>query len=227
MSYYRDLKQISIEDFKEILIDMDMIPSWMILKENINEQMDAIIDQGVSNLDELIISLKTKKKVEHFSEKSGMALDYLIVLRRMINGYLPKPNKFSDSTLFNEEVLNKLPYTTTKSLYDWIITPEQRENLSLETGILLDDILLLSKYSDVSRIRWVNHTFATVLLLTGYDSVEIIAASDYHTMYDTIKSWNEREKFYKAVISQKDMKRLVLLAKELDFDIEYQEVKDV
>ena len=224
MSYYRNLKAISIESFKEILRDMDMIPSWMILKENINHQMDSIIKQDVSNLDELRTVLKTKKKVEEFSEKSDMALDYLIVLRRMINGYLPKPNKFSDSSLFSEESLIKLPYTTTKALYDSIITAEQRQNLSIETTIPLEDILLLSKYSDVSRIRWVNHTFATVLLLTGFDSVETIANADYSIMYETIKSWNEKEKYYKAHIGKNDMKLLVALAKELDYDIQYKEV---
>jgi len=226
MSYYRNLKAISIESFKEILRDMDMIPSWMILKENINHQMDSIIKQDVSNLDELRTVLKTKKKVEEFSEKSDMALDYLIVLRRMINGYLPKPNKFSDSSLFSEESLIKLPYTTTKALYDSIITAEQRQNLSIETTIPLEDILLLSKYSDVSRIRWVNHTFATVLLLTGFDSVETIANADYSIMYETIKSWNEKEKYYKAHIGKNDMKLLVALAKELDLDIQYKGVSD-
>jgi len=226
MSYYRNLKSISIESFKEILRDMDMIPSWMILKENINQRMDAIIKQDVSNLDELITVLKTKKKVECFSVKSGMELDYLIVLRRMINGYLPKPNKFSDSPLFSQELLNKLPYTTTKSLYDLIITSEQRQNLSSETGIAIEDILLLSKYCDVSRIRWVNHTFATVLLHTGFDTTETIANADYNIMYETIKSWNEKEKYYKAHIGKNDMKFLVALAKELDLDIQYKGVSD-
>jgi len=221
MSYYRDLKAISIENLKEILRDMDMIPSWMILKENISQRMDSIIKQGVSNLDELITVLKTKKKVEVFSEISGMELDYLIVLRRMINGYIPKPNKFSDSPLFSQELISKLPYVTSKSLYDLIITSEQRKNLSKETGIPIEDILLLSKYSDVSRIRWVNHTFATVLLFTGFDTVETIANADYNTMYETIKSWNEKEKYYKAHIGKNDMKLLVDLAKELDFDIQF------
>ncbi len=221
MSYYRDLKVISIESFKDILQNMEMIPSWMILKEHINQKMDFITQQGVSDLDELVTVLKTKKKVEAFSEISGIEVDYLTVLRRMVNGYLPKPNKFSDSPLFSEDLLNKLPYKTTKSLYDLIITEKQRKDLSFKTGIAVEDILLLSKYSDVSRIRWVNHTFATVLLLTGYDCVEIIAVSDYSTMYETIKSWNDSENYYKAVISQNDMKRLVTFSKTLDFDIQY------
>lgn len=221
MSYYRDLKVISIESFKDILQSMEMIPSWMILKEHINQKMDSITQQGVSNLDELVTVLKTKKKVEAFSEISGIEVDYLTILRRIVNGYLPKPNKFSDSPLFSQDLLNKLPYKTTKALYDLIITEKQRKDLSLETDIAVDDILLLSKYTDVSRIRWVNHTFATVLILTGYDRVEIIAVSDYSTLYETIKSWNDKENYYKAVISKNDMKRLVTFSQTLDFDIQY------
>lgn len=221
MSYYRDLKVISIESFKDILQSMEMIPSWMILKEHINQKMDSITQQGVSNLDELVTVLKTKKKVEAFSDISGIEVDYLTILRRMVNGYLPKPNKFSDSPLFSQDLLNKLPYKTTKSLYGLIITEKQRKDLSLETDIAVDDILLLSKYTDVSRIRWVNHTFATVLILTGYDRVEIIAVSDYSTLYETIKSWNDKENYYKAVISKNDMKRLVTFSQTLDFDIQY------
>ena len=58
-------------------------------------------------------------------------LDYLIVLRRMINGYKPKPNNFKESPLFKEELLLKLPYKNTLILYEHIMFLSTRLNLGL------------------------------------------------------------------------------------------------
>jgi hypothetical protein len=45
MGYHIDLKKISIEEFKEILRTADLIPSWMVLKENININLTIIKKQ--------------------------------------------------------------------------------------------------------------------------------------------------------------------------------------
>lgn len=42
MRYYIDLERISIDQYKEILKSADLIPSWMILKENIDKNLDII-----------------------------------------------------------------------------------------------------------------------------------------------------------------------------------------
>ena len=96
MAYYRDLTKISINDYKEILHSGDLLPSWQVLKEDIDKNMDIIKCQKIQNLEELKTALKDKAKVEIFSEQSGLSVDYLMVLRRVINGYHPKPNRIKD-----------------------------------------------------------------------------------------------------------------------------------
>ncbi len=47
-------------------------------------------------------------------------------------------------------------------LYGEVLTLEKRNELSNKTGISKDDIMQLTKLTDLSRIRWVNHTFAYI-----------------------------------------------------------------
>ena len=53
MGYYIDLESISIDAYKEILKTADLIPSWMVLKENIDENLDIIKKHNIKNIGEL------------------------------------------------------------------------------------------------------------------------------------------------------------------------------
>ena len=79
----------------------------------------------------------------------------------------------------------------------------------------------LTKLTDLSRIRWVNHTFAYVLLESGYDTTEKVANADYKKLYETIKQLNDDRKIYNAHIGERDMKMIIDFAQQLDFEIEY------
>jgi hypothetical protein len=49
MGYYIDLKNISLDAYKEILKSADLLPSRMVLKENIDAIFDAIHTQKIEN----------------------------------------------------------------------------------------------------------------------------------------------------------------------------------
>ena len=224
MGYYIDLESISIDQYKTILRAADLIPSWMVLKENIDENFDTIKDQGISNLDELQKALKNKNKVQEFSGQSGLPEDYLNVLRRVVNGYHPKPNRFRDFPNLTKEVVEKLEaleFKNTLHLYDEILTLEKRNDLSKKSGIDKSDVLKLAKLTDLSRVRWVNHTFAYVLLEAGYPTAESVARADYREMYETIRELNREREIYKGHIGAHDMKMCVEAAQGLDFEIKY------
>lgn len=222
MSYYIDLEKITINDYKEILRTADFIPSWRILQENIEHNLKIIKKQNIKNLAELQKALATKSKVQKFAHQSRLPEDYLNVLRRAINGYQPKPNKIKDFPSINKETVQKLEdlgFKNSLQLYEQILTPEKRAELAGKSGIPGDEIEKLAKLSDLSRIRWVNHTFAYVLLEAGYDSAQKVAAADYNTMYETIKKLNTERQLYKGNIGAHDMKLCVEIAGGLDFDI--------
>lgn len=228
MGYYIDLKNISIDKYKEILKSAVLIPSWSVIERDIDKNFDIIKNHKVSNLDELLLALKDKDKIHEFSKQTGLQEDYLVILKRVVNGYRQKPNAIKDFTCVTEDTVVKLEKAGIKDtlrLYDNILTDKRREALSNETGISKDEMLKLAKLTDLSRIRWVNHTFAYVLLEAGYDSAEKVANADYQELYYAVKKLNEERKIYNAHIGVRDMKMVVEAAKELKFEIEYQNIE--
>lgn len=224
MGYYIDLQKISIEKYKTILKSADLLPSWMVLKENIDKNLEVIKKHNIRNLDELLKALKDKRKLQEFSKQSGLPENYLAVLRRVVNGYRPRPNKIKDFPNVSEEValkLEALGIRNTLQLFDKILTSESRTALSKQTGIDENEILKLTKLADLSRIRWVNHTFAYVLYEAGYDTLEKMANADHKELYETVKQLNKDRKLYNANIGLHDMKLCVESAKGASLDIDY------
>lgn len=71
----------------------------------------------------------------------------------------------------------------------------------------------------ISRIRWVGSTFAHVLIISGYDSVQKIASADVHKLYEVITSLNIEKDLYKGNIGLNDIKLTVLAAKDVPVEI--------
>jgi hypothetical protein len=71
MGYYIDLKNISLDEYKEILKSADLLPSRMVLKENIDDIFDAINTQKIENVDELQTALKNKNKLQENLDKDS------------------------------------------------------------------------------------------------------------------------------------------------------------
>ncbi|WP_024771133.1 DUF4332 domain-containing protein [Aquimarina macrocephali] len=223
MGYDIDLSKISIDDYKKILESTHLIPSWKVLKENI-DYLNTIKKHGICNLKELQQRLKKKDQLLEFSKQSGLSEQYLNVLRRMINGYLRKPNRIKDFPETSADVvlkLEKIGIKHTRHLFDKIITIGDRTLLSKQININDEEILRLAKLTDLSRIRWVNHTFAYVLYEAGYDAVEKITNTNPDLLYKKITTLNAERKFYPAHIGLNDMKMLVECAEMLPLDIEY------
>ncbi len=224
MGYYIDLTKISIEEYKEVLKTADLIPSRIILKEKIDENLSVIKKHNIQNIDELQKALKTKSKLAELSKKFGISERYLEVLRAEINGYLQKPNRIKDFICITEKTILKLEelgLKNTERLYEEVLTTERRNELSSKTGISKNEIIKLTKLTDLSRIRWVNHTFAYVLLEAGYDTAKKVADANYQKLYETVKQLNKEREIYNAHIGAHDMKLCIEFAKGLNFEIEY------
>ena len=224
MGYYIDLKNISIDKYAEILKAADLLPSRMILKNNIDDTFNIIKNQKVQNVDELQKALKNKNKLQDFSKLSGIQEDYLKILIREVNSYHQKPNRIKDFPEISEEVvlkLEKLGIKNTLQIFDKVLTQKNRNKISSQSGISEHEVLKLTKLTDLSRIRWVNHTFAFVLLEAGYDTVEKVANADYKELYEKVKKLNEERNLYKGHIGLHDMKLCVEAAQDVSLEIEY------
>ncbi len=196
----------------------------MILKNKIDETFSAIKKQNILNVGELQKVLKNKNKLQNFSKQSGLQEDYLKILIREVNNYRQNPNKINNFPEISEDVvlkLERLGIKNTLQLFDKIIIQKSRNEILNQTGISKNEILKLTKLTDLSRIRWVNHTFAFVLLEAGYNTVEKVANADYKELYETVKDLNEKRKLYKGHIELHDMKLCVEAAQDVSLEIEY------
>jgi hypothetical protein len=225
MPYYCDLSLISLEQFRLQLLKGPLLPSQKILLEDMDNRLARLREKGISNLAELLKTLKTKKKVQTFAKESGLPENYLTVLRRQVNGYHPKARKLRDFTAIPESTRDKLEtlgLKTTPQLFDRVVTKKERQKLARELDIPEDEMLMLTKLCDLCRMRYVNHTFATLLFHSGFDTVEKVKQANPEKLCEELKRVQaSRQDLFKGNIGLKDMIFLVEDMANVSFEVEY------
>ena len=94
--YYRNLEDFCLEEFKQRLATEEVMPARQVLKEDLDERFQVLENMGITNLQELIDTLRTKKRVAAFAQQSGLPHDYLVILGREARSYVPKPVYFRE-----------------------------------------------------------------------------------------------------------------------------------
>lgn len=179
---------------------------------------------GVNNVRELIQLLKKKEKLAELSKIDCFSGDYLTILLRELNSTLPKPNKLTDFVEISKDTIRKLEairIVNTEKLYEKIIKKADRIELAKSTGIDIQEILNLTKLTDLSRIKWVGATYAQMLYDLGVDTVEKVSKSDPIDLHARINQMIKENNIFKGAIGLNDVKILVETANELPLDIEY------
>ena len=218
MGYTIDFSTLSIDAYGDSLKKKTLIPSQKILQEGLEEKLAYFKSIGIKTVLELQKILKNKKKLSELAQASGLSEIYLTTLLREINGRQPKPRKLMDFVHIPKETIERLQQLGIKNtvhLYGKVLTDQSRRQLAQETGIAIEDILKLSRLTDLTRIQWVNTTFAWVLYQAGYDTVDKVATADYEELYKNIKRLNDERSLYKGNIGLNDMKICVEVAQEV------------
>lgn len=224
MGFYIDFEQLSLDALQASFESVDLLPSRQLIKEDIQHNFEVLKDQGLSNAAALLEAIKTPKKTREFAMQSGLDLNYLTILSREMRSYLQKPTRLKDFPGIPDETILKLEnigIKNAKQLFDRVLTPANRRKLWEQTAIDPKLILKLTKLVDLSRIRWVNHTFANMLYEAGYDTAEKVAQADYKVLHEEVKRLNEERAFFKGNIGLHDMKLCIEAAKDVSLDIEY------
>ncbi len=223
-SYYIDLEKYPLNKFKQELTESDPIPSRKILKDQIDNRFKILESKGIKNLNDLQISLKTPKKAKEFAEKSGLPQDYILILRREVNSYLPKPvnlEKFPGIEKDTLSKLNSVGIKNTAHLFKIIKTHEDRIKLAAETRINPEEIMELTKLTDLSRVKWIGPIFARIFLDSGTDNVEKLSKTDAKTLYKKLVEINDKNKYTKSKFIENDVELCIKVSKMVPRAIYY------
>lgn len=212
--YYIDLDKYSLQKFKLSLQKRDMIPSRVILKDEIEKRFEILESNGLNNLKALVEILKTKEKIETFSKKSDLSTDYLTVLKREASSYLPKPIRLKDFPGIDAESTNALEQAGIKNsrqLFNKVNVGGETDQLSQSTGISKEKLNELASLSDLARLYGVGPVFARIIYDVGIKSVKMFItykAEEFISIY-------EKKTQKKADFGLNDINFSLELAKEL------------
>lgn len=224
MGYYIDLEKLSIDDYRIKLESAYLPPSRIILKDRLDERFGYFKSIGITNVKGLIQLLKKKDRFAELSKIDSFSGDYLTILLRELNSTLPKPNKIADFVGITKgaiDNLEKIGISNTEKLYNKVTKKSDRQKLADSTGIKYQDLLELTKLSDLSRIKWVGVTYAQMLYDLGVDNVEKVSKSDPNDLHARINQMIKEKNIFKGAIGLNDVKILIESASELPLDIEY------
>ncbi len=190
--YHIDTKSISLDTFLQSLKSRRLIPSRVALKDKIEENFIRIESAGIKTLGDLLAALKTVKITSLFAEELGVAEDYLTLLRREANSYLPNPvqlNKFPKVSEQLVSMLGEIGIRNSKQLFDQADDEKARANILHSLDIKEDEIFELFALADLCRLYGVGPAFARLLYDVGIESVEIFLT---HTAEELIKIYESK-----------------------------------
>ena len=216
--YFIDLEGFSLEKFKHILETRELLPSRRILKEGIDQHFETLASLGINNLKSLVERLKNKKKMESLSRETGIPANYLAILRREANSYLPKPANLADIPGISPVHIEQLSATgikNSKHLLEQAHTKGDRHKLSLQTGVPIENLEELVKLSDMLRINGVGPVFARVILDAGFDNIEIFVNTPIEKLFIELKAAYLRKGYTRADFTERDVQYCAEYAKEL------------
>ncbi len=222
MSYYIDLSKISMDTYQEMLLNRYLIPSQMVLRENIDAHFKKLQDSGIRNMQDLLLKLKTKKSAEMLAAALDIPIDYMVVLRREVGGHHPQARKTDEYPTIDDAVkagLNEMGVTSSDQLYPLVLTPDDRKALGTKLGVLEVQMLHIAKLMDVTRLRYVSPLFATLLVHSPYDTVVNISKADPKTMYDDLAILNAAQQFFKGKLGKNDTLFLIQDTQHVDIDL--------
>lgn len=213
--YHLDPEKISLEQFRCSLESRELIPSRVVLKENLTERFAILSSIGISNLKDLLSSLKSKEKIGNISERTGLPVDYLTILKREAGSYFPNPvplDKFSGVDTQVLLKLEKLGLKNSKQIVNATRTRGERQKLCMETGISEQYLMELVYLSDLVRLYGVGPAFARLL----YD-VEIKSVDSFleYGPREIVRIYEEKTG-KKADFAEKDIQFSHEMARELE-----------
>lgn len=222
--YYLDFQKYPLKTWQGELEESKLLPSRQILKENLTGRFKILEEKGVSNLQELMDALKTPKRAGEFAQKTGLPEDYILVIRREVMSLKPGPVNLSKFPGVNQDLIKKLEDAGIKNtlhLFKRVKTPPDREDLADELSLGVEELLELTRLTDLSRVKWVGPVFARMFLDSGMDTVEKLSKAKATPFYEKLVKINQQNNYTKARFVESDLDLCIEFAKKVPKVIEY------
>ena len=215
MAHHADAESVSLDDLRRRIEETDLVPSRASLTDGIETKLRALEQGGITSLAGLRYELKNSKRLEALSSASGVDKQYLVLLRREIEGYFPKPVALKAFDWLQGGELAKLQEA---GIRDTVVlrttagSDKSRTELARSTGVDVAVLESLVRLADLTRVQWVSPTAARMLVEAGYDSASDVAEADAGDLCEALACVNEGERFFKGKIGLRDVGRLVRAA---------------
>jgi hypothetical protein len=212
ITYHIDADKISLDELRERIEATDLVPSRVSLLEGIGTKFKALGNASITTLANLRYELKNARRQEALATSTGIDKQYLILLRREIEGYFPKPaalKKFDWLPQVEISKLEKYGVRDAAQAYEAMRSDRDIAELAKLTGVDATMLETLSHLVDLTRIQWVSPLTARMLTDTGYDNAKKVAAADAKTLCDDLARVNVSGKYFKGKIGLRDIQRLI------------------
>lgn len=222
-AYSIDTQKFSLQQLKDLIREKELLPGRVALKDDIDNQFSRLEAVNILSLGDLQNACKTKTKMQALAQKTGLALDYLILLRREANSYIPTPVKLS--LLCAEEkkmlqVLARQGIEDSKQFFDRAATRSARKQLTAECSLSSKQTQALATLCDLIRMPGVGPVFAQMLAAAGICSVQQFLETDDSEILNQWKIFKTKQSQIKVNLSLKDIRYCRALSQTLPLILE-------
>jgi len=201
MRYAPDLSRLAIEDYKEHLKGIDLLPSRKILLNSIEENFSAISGSGISDVQTLMKEIATPAKMTAFSERTCIDLNYIKILKREVGSLMPKTVPLIEFDIVSPEAAQRLKLAGFRNSKDYFkVYPKIGDSICA-----LIDCEKLYQLCGLVRVNGIGPLAAKLFLESGYTSVEDIASANADDMAKKINDINTEKHVYDGRLGIKDM----------------------
>jgi hypothetical protein len=215
MTYHINDDAVSLEDLRKRIAETDLVPSRIQLLEEIKIKFHTLEQQGIPSLARLRYELKSSKRIEALASATGIDTAYLILLRREIESYFPKPFSLKEFDWLPKGVIDKLSdknIRDTAALYRASRSAKDIDEIALCYDVDAGTLEVLFHLADLTRVQWISPKAARMLLEAGFDNTKKLAGADAEVLCDTLLRINEGDRYFKGRIGLRDVKRLIYSA---------------
>lgn len=207
VEYTLNLKNITLQNYKELISNQNLLPGRKILQEDLDARFAAIRQAGTATVFELKNALSTPAKLSAFAGETGLSEAYLTILRREIGSLEQKPVPLGDFPGVEVNiigVLNQAAIKTSKDFFDFYHN-SSAFGAAGSMNIPQDTVDELYALSNLVRINGVGAVAARAFYEAGYKTISDIAKAPAEEMLAKVTAVNNAKQYYKAKLGVKDM----------------------